>query len=205
MVGHPVVRVPCSLSAMSDDAEITRLALAAKAGDRAAAAAFVRATQHGVHRFLTHLVDSREAEDLTQETYLRAMRGLPRYAARSSARTWLLAIARRVAADHIRATACRPRTAVLADWQHTAETAPAGQESRFDEALVLTQLLAGLSAQRREAFVATQMLGLSYAEAAQVCDCPVGTIRSRVARARADLVAAVQADIAGRRHLRGIG
>jgi RNA polymerase sigma-70 factor (ECF subfamily) len=44
---------------------------------------------------------------------------------------------------------------------------------------------------RRDAFVLTQVLGLGYAEAAQVCDCPVGTIRSRVARARQELVAAL--------------
>ncbi len=54
-------------------------------------------------------------------------------------------------------------------------------------------LLAGLDADRREAFVLTQLLGLSYAEAADVCGCPVGTIRSRVARARADLVEAMGA------------
>lgn len=196
---------------MPDDAEITRLALAAKAGDRTAAAEFVRATQHGVHRFLAHLIDAREAEDLRQETYLRAMRSLPRFAARSSARTWLLAIARRVAADHIRAVVRRPRTTAVADWQQTAEAATAAHGPRFDEELVLTRLLAGLTVERREAFVATQVLGLSYVEAAQVCDCPVGTIRSRVARARADLVAAMQADTgtptdaARRRHLRDIG
>ncbi len=49
-------------------------------------------------------------------------------------------------------------------------------------------LVAGLEPERREAFVLTQVVGLSYAEAADVCSCPVGTIRSRVARARADLV-----------------
>ena len=49
-------------------------------------------------------------------------------------------------------------------------------------------LLARLSPERREAFVLTQVLGLSYAEAAEVCGCPVGTIRSRVARARMDLM-----------------
>lgn len=196
---------------MPDDAETTRWALAAKAGDRAAAAEFVRATQDGVFRFLAHLVDFREAEDLRQETYLRAMRSLPRFSARSSARTWLLAIARRVAADHVRAAVRRPRTAAVADWQQAAELASAGHGPRFDEELVLTRLLAGLTAERREAFVATQVLGLSYVEAAQVCDCPVGTIRSRVARARADLVAAVQADtgvqsdVARRRRLRDIG
>jgi RNA polymerase sigma-70 factor (ECF subfamily) len=52
-------------------------------------------------------------------------------------------------------------------------------------------LIAGLEPERREAFVLTQVVGLSYAEAADVCSCPVGTIRSRVARARADLVDAL--------------
>ncbi|MFY1650246.1 sigma-70 family RNA polymerase sigma factor [Solwaraspora sp. WMMB762] len=175
--------------AAPDDAQITRWALAARDGDRAAATSFVRATQGQVQRFLTHLVDTTEAEDLAQETFLRAMRSLPRFAGRSSARTWLLSIARRVAVDHIRAVVVRPRVADLADWQAVAEAAVAGP--RFEEAVALRQLLAGLAADRREAFVATQVLGLSYAEAAEICDCPVGTIRSRVARAREDLVAAM--------------
>ena len=51
----------------------------------------------------------------------------------------------------------------------------------------MADLLARLDADRREAFVLTQLLGLPYAEAAEVAGCPVGTIRSRVARARADL------------------
>jgi RNA polymerase sigma-70 factor, ECF subfamily len=51
------------------------------------------------------------------------------------------------------------------------------------------RLLEGLDHDRKQAFVLTQVLGLSYAEAAEVCGCPVGTIRSRVARARLDLVA----------------
>jgi RNA polymerase sigma-70 factor (ECF subfamily) len=177
----------------SEDDEITRWALAAKAGDRTAAGAFIRATQRDVHRFVTHLVGHGEAEDLTQETYLRAMRALPRFAARSSARTWLLAIARRVAADHIRTLVRRPRTAALADWQGAADAARAGHGGGFEEGVLLDQLLRTLPRDRREAFVATQVAGLSYAEAALVCDCPVGTIRSRVARARADLVAAMRA------------
>jgi RNA polymerase sigma-70 factor, ECF subfamily len=55
-------------------------------------------------------------------------------------------------------------------------------------------VLAGLSTDRRTAFVLTQVLGFSYEEAADVAGCPVGTIRSRVARARADLLAALAAD-----------
>ncbi|HEX5594542.1 MAG TPA: sigma-70 family RNA polymerase sigma factor [Micromonosporaceae bacterium] len=186
-------------SAEPDDAEITRWALAAGTGDRAAATAFIRATQQTVHRFLTHLVDVGEAEDLMQETYLRAMHALPRFAARSSAKTWLLAIARRVAADHIRSVVRRPRLAAVPEWEPVAEAAQVGTDSRMEEVVVLHQLLRDLPPERREAFVATQIAGLSYAEAAQVCGCPVGTIRSRVARARADLVAALDANGPGAR------
>ncbi len=57
--------------------------------------------------------------------------------------------------------------------------------------------MAHLEADRREAFVLTQVLGLPYAEAAEVVGCPVGTIRSRVARAREDLVAALGPPPAG--------
>jgi RNA polymerase sigma-70 factor (ECF subfamily) len=53
----------------------------------------------------------------------------------------------------------------------------------------LDDVLARLDDDRRSAFVLTQVLGLQYDEAAEVLDCPVGTIRSRVARARGDLVA----------------
>jgi len=173
-----------------DEATVTELALAARAGDRGAAAAFVRATQQRVYRFLTYLVDPRDAEDLTQETYLRAMRALPRFAGRSSASTWLYAIARRVAADHHRSTAARPKLTDVPDLSAAVDAAV--PTSRFEEQLALRELLDELPEDRRLAFVATQILGLSYAEAAELCDCPVGTIRSRVARAREDLVAALR-------------
>jgi RNA polymerase sigma-70 factor, ECF subfamily len=179
------------VSAAPDETEITGWALAAATGDRAAATAFVRATSRDVHRFLTHLTDPGEVEDLVQETYLRAMRALPQFAGRSSGRTWLLSIARRAAADHIRAVRRRPRPA----WA-PAESAVDRAEAvpPFDGEVLLRRLLHDLDPGRREAFVATQVLGLSYAEAADVCQCPVGTIRSRVARAREDLVAALRAD-----------
>jgi RNA polymerase sigma-70 factor (ECF subfamily) len=65
---------------------------------------------------------------------------------------------------------------------------------RVGEGAAVADLLARLSSDRREAFVLTQLLGLPYAEAAEVAGCPVGTIRSRVARARADLVEALGED-----------
>jgi RNA polymerase sigma-70 factor (ECF subfamily) len=173
------------------DDEITRLAMAGALGDAKATARFIGATQRDVHRFVAGLVGAREADDLTQETYLRALRSLPSFAGRSSARTWLLAIARRAAADYVRAAVRRPRTSQTADWELVVErvvTVP-GVEDR----VLLRELVLALDADRREAFVLTQMLDLSYADAAAVCGCPVGTIRSRVARARADLVAALEA------------
>lgn len=163
------------------DDQVTAWALAAARGSHGAAAAFVRATQADVTRFLTHLGAQGDAEDLTQETYLRAFRSLPRFAGQASARTWLFAIARRVAADHVRALKRRPRT--------VAPGADPPAVGRFDEQLALRDLLDTLPPEQREAFVATQVVGLSYEEAAEVCGCPVGTIRSRVARARGGLVA----------------
>ena len=176
-----------------DDTQATTLALAAGAGDCEALAAFIRATQRDVFRFLSHLCERNEAEDLTQETYLRALRALPSFAGRSSARTWLLTIARRVAADQIRRSSARPRTTAVEDWDAVVAANPAHRRSGFDEGILLRELVAGLEADRRDAFVLTQVLGLGYATTAEVCGCPVGTIRSRVARAREDLVRALNA------------
>ena len=174
-----------------DDDTATLAALAAGRGDRAAATLFIEATQRAVYRFLGHLADARDTEDLAQETYLRAVRALPGFAGAASARTWLLAIARRVAADHVRAAVRGPRTVSVSGREQAVEAARPGHG--FEEGVLLRRLLAELPPARREAFVATQVLGLSYADAARVCGCPVGTIRSRVARARDDLVQAYRA------------
>ncbi|HEY7222612.1 MAG TPA: sigma-70 family RNA polymerase sigma factor [Micromonosporaceae bacterium] len=178
------------MTARSDD-DVTRLAMAAKGGDRGAAADLIRHTRHDLLRFLRLLADANDVEDLAQETYLRAMRALTNFDARSTARTWLFAIARRAAADHVRLARRRPRTSPLEALDENSQRARTPQ---IDETVALRDLLAGLDPQRREAFVLTQVVGLSYDEAAQVCGCPVGTIRSRVSRAREELVAAVRVD-----------
>jgi RNA polymerase sigma-70 factor (ECF subfamily) len=130
------------------------------------------------------LGDRQSADDLTQETYLRAFGSLHRFAGRSSLRTWLLAIARRVCADALRTRRRRP---VVVD---AAPVDLSDAADRVGEHAAVADVLQRLDADRREAFVLTQLLGLSYAEAAEVAGCPVGTVRSRVARARADLVQA---------------
>jgi RNA polymerase sigma-70 factor (ECF subfamily) len=141
---------------------------------------FVRATQGDVWRFVAALVDTASADDLTQETYLRAFRGLGEFAGRSSARTWLLSIARHVCADHIRTVQRRRRLAAALP-EPVPVPDPAGLVGTLD-------LVRGLPEERREAFVLTQLVGLSYEEAAASCGVPVGTIRSRVARARTQLL-----------------
>lgn len=167
--------------------ELTRLALDAGDGDRQALAAFVRASQGEVWRLCAHLVDRGAADDLTQEVYLRAVPALARFRGDSSARTWLLTIARRTCADALRRTVRQRRlveriTSVAVPGDELVDEPPTPPEAG------LVDLVAQLDHDRRSAFVMTQLLGMSYAEAAEVCDVPIGTIRSRVARARADLV-----------------
>ena len=107
---------------------------------------------------------------------MRAFGGLARYRGDAPVRVWLLAIARRVCADHVRR---RQRRRRLLDrvGRHPGDRAVPAPE-------VVDDLLGALAADRREAFVLTQLVGLSYEEAAAVVGCPIGTIRSRVARAR---------------------
>lgn len=174
---------------MRDDESVTGWALAARSGDERAVEQFVRATQLDVRRYVTHLSgDPQATDDLVQDTYVRALRSLPRFEGRSSARTWLLTIARRVVADRIRSHAVRPRLAATDDWQTAAERVQPRGVPGFDEGVALAELLAALTPERREAFVLTQLLGLPYAATAGVIGCPVGTVRSRVARARETLV-----------------
>lgn len=163
----------------------TRLLLAARDGDEVCFAAWVRQTQAEVWRLCAHLVDRQAADDVTQEVYVRAWRALPAFRGDASGRTWLLSIARRTCADAIRSTVRRRRLGALIG---RSTVGPPPDEA---EELTLADLIDRLDPDRRAAFALTQVLGLTYAEAADVCGCPVGTIRSRVARARADLVTAL--------------
>jgi RNA polymerase sigma-70 factor, ECF subfamily len=165
--------------------ELISLARAAGRGDRAALARLIRQTQQDVWRLCAHLVDPASADDLTQDTYLRAIPALRRFRGDAPVRIWLLAIARRACAAEIGA---RSRGRRLAARLAAAPDAGLGQPTAEPGAQAMADdLLAALEPGRRAAFVLTQMLGCSYAEAAAICGCPVGTIRSRVARAREDL------------------
>lgn len=188
--GKPTV-IPDDLC--RDDAA-TRFALAAGRGDREALEQFVKHTQRDVWRLIAHLSDVGNADDLTQETFLRAIVALPRFQGRSSARTWLLSIARRVVVDQIRRDRCRPRISAVTDLSNVVELSrfqkQHGSAAQFEDIVELQVLLEGLDLERRQALLLTQVLGLTYAEAAAACGCPIGTIRSRVARAREHLLTA---------------
>src|SRR5581483_7835282 len=159
---------------MADD--LTALALAARDGDRAALTRFVRASQADVWRLCAHLGGLGDADDLTQEVYVRVLRSLAAYRAEASARTWLLTIAQRTCVDHVRRA--QRRRLLMGRFRaqpHRLVLPSAEGASDLDD------LIGSLDHDRRAAFVLTQVLGLSYQDAADVTGAPIGTIRSRVA------------------------
>ena len=165
--------------------ERTHLLVAARDGDRGALDELITGLLPDVWRFTASMVGSADADDATQETFLRVWRSASTFRAEASATTWVLAIARRVCFDLTkrRPTDLAPRAGIeAADPDDHAAT------------VALDDLIARLAPDRRAAFVLTQVLGLSYAKAAETCGCPIGTVRSRVARARADLFAATAED-----------
>lgn len=168
-----------------DNDALLSYARAAQHGDDVALGHLVRATQAVIWRFCSNLSSRQEADDLTQEVYIRATRNLGQYRGDAPVVSWLLSIARHVCADQVRRNQRRSRLA--SKLRGERPLAIEGPSS-----LDLTALVDDLDPDRKTAFVLTQVLGLSYEEAAAVCECPIGTIRSRVARARNDLMAAVR-------------
>jgi RNA polymerase sigma-70 factor, ECF subfamily len=152
---------------------------AAQRGGVAAFETLVRAYQAPVWRLVFQLVrDEQLAEDVTQETFLRAFRFLPRYKGNSKFSTWLLSVARNCAMDELRRNQRRGR---LFD-KLRARPDPPVAEHGLD--LEVREVLAALPVELREPVVLIDMLGRSYAEVAVILKTPVGTVKSRVHRAR---------------------
>lgn len=164
---------------------VTELLLAAQRGDAGALERFVSLTHRDVLTLCRYLGDADNADDLAQQTYERAMKSLHRYRATGPARNWLLTIARRTCADATRRRSRRRKLQQKVRAQPVEEPA----ESNVGAVGELDELLLALDDDRRAAFVLTQVNGLRYDEAARLLDVPVGTIRSRVSRAREQLVA----------------
>ena len=175
--------------------ELTRSALEARSGDADALESLVASSYDRVWSLCAALVDSASADDLAQQVYERVLRALPGYRCESSATTWLLAIARRTCMDELRVRTRRRRT-----MRAVAGATRVGHEPDRSGAFAVEDLMASLDPDRRAAVVLTQVLGLSYAEVAEICACPVGTVRSRVARGRAELLALLGHAPGSRRH-----
>jgi RNA polymerase sigma-70 factor (ECF subfamily) len=169
----------------------TALAMRARNGDREVLGELVDVAYGPIRRLCATLVDEESADDLAQETFLQVAKGIRRFRGDSSGRTWLFAIA-----HHVCASALRSRI------RHREHTEPAGDldlaqvPSTSDPSAdaVANDVLRRIDPDRRAAFVLTQIYGMSYDEAADICGCASGTIGSRVARARDDLIRLLAVD-----------
>jgi len=158
-----------------------RVIRAAAAGDDQAFAALMRTAQPHVWRFVRHLLgDDEQAADVTQETFIRVHRALGRFRFEARFSTWLFHIARNAAVDEQRRSGRRQRLAAAITRRESSGDGSLGAE--------LKAALATLSPRLREAFVVVEVFGLRYQDAADVLDVPIGTVKSRVFRARLELV-----------------
>lgn len=148
-------------------------------GDATAFVEFVALTESDVWKLCHALGSDGDVEDLVQETYLRAIRSIGSFRGDARVMAWLMRIGRNVCADHVR---IRQRERGLVE-----RLGPQVRDVEWIEPSFASDLLAGLARPNLEAFVLTQMLDMSYEMAAVVLDCPVGTVRSRLFRARQEL------------------
>jgi RNA polymerase sigma-70 factor (ECF subfamily) len=146
-------------------------------------------------RYLQRYAGERSvAEDLLQETLIRMQKGLPRFAGRSSVKTWAFAIATRVAADHFR----KPdRRLQVVDMSEVAEL-PDGEEGS-DERLIagemtgcIRQVIDSLPEDYRAALVLHELEGLAAHQVAEISGCSLAAAKIRIHRARERLKAALQ-------------
>lgn len=152
---------------------------------------------HHLARWLTG--NATDAEDVTQEACMRALRALDR-APVANPRAWLLTITRNTAFTWLARN--RPKSVVLTDDpEAAADAAEIGTDGpdaaliAAADAAVLEKALAGLPLPFREVLVMREMNGLSYREIAEAIDLPIGTVMSRLARARALMLAALKGQL----------
>ena len=165
----------------------------AQRGDERAWRDLIARFQQPVHALIWRMLAGRarhRAEDLTQETFVRVLRALPRFdpAGPATLSTWILTIAARLAWNELR----RPEPAPLADEPAGAERTDAPAERRrLAEAIAAG--MARLPDAQRAVLVLREYHDLEYAEIAGALDLDAGTVRSRLSRARAALRAHLEA------------
>ena len=139
------------------------------------------------HRLARWLVrNEHDAQDQVQEAYLRAFRFFPQFRG-GDGRAWLLTIVRNVCFSWLRKNRHADLTDPFDEEIHLKEAAPVDEHSRRDDSELVSQALEKIPALFREVIVLRELEGLSYKEIAAVAEVPIGTIMSRLARARRQL------------------
>lgn len=173
---------------------ITDQVLVARAqqGDQQAFNWLVIRYQHKLATLLSRYVLHSEVADLAQETFIKAYRALPSFRADSTFYTWLYRIAINTAKNHWAAQGRRPASETLLEFTDHEESFDRLQDSANPEQLLLSeelgemilQTIDSLSQELKLAITLREIDGLSYDEIAVIMDCPIGTVRSRIFRAR---------------------
>jgi len=163
-------------------------------GDKAAFDLLVRKYQHKVAKLISRYVrDRSEIEDVTQEAFIKAYRALGGFRGDSAFYTWLYRIAVNTAKNYLESLGRRPPASGLeTDSAEFAEGAEGLHEQATPEHEVLTDEIAAtlhrvfgaLPEDLRTAITLREIEGMSYEEIAEIMDCPIGTVRSRIFRAR---------------------
>lgn len=171
------------------------LVTAAKAGDRRSLDALLRRHYDRVHAVCRRITGSAsDADDASQEAMIRIVRSLDRFDERAAFSTWAYRIATNAALDELRRRKRRPALRIVAEDGSTAEPADLRAEAQLDavsDREAIDEALAGLGDDFRAAVVLRDVADLDYAEIAAALDVPIGTVRSRISRGRAQLVAAL--------------
>jgi RNA polymerase sigma-70 factor, ECF subfamily len=159
----------------------------AQAGDLRAFESLVRATQGDVWRFAYHLTrDAAMAEDVSQEAYLRAFRAIGSYRGDARFSSWLLRIVRNCAVDAYRRT---PKESVAPNEDRAGgKEGSVSDPPQTEERARINDAVRRLPMQLREPFVVIEILGYTYQEASTILGTRIGTIKSRMHRARAALM-----------------
>ena len=163
-------------------------------GDKQAFDILVKKYQHRivvlVSRFLNNSAD---VQDVTQEAFIKAYRALPNFRGESAFYTWLYRIAVNTAKNHLVSQGRRPPSVDLdvSDAEQFEGTLALKEQATPERLLlkdeiqrVVTETIEGLSEDLRTAITLRELEGMSYEEIAEVMGCPVGTVRSRIFRAR---------------------
>ncbi len=185
--------LPTTLAAGPDTGDLALVRRVQK-GDKSAFDALVLKYQHKVLKLVQRYVrDQGEAEDVVQDAFIKAYRALPAFRGDSAFYTWLYRIAINTAKNALVSAGRRPMSFdVDAQEGPGSEIRARLKDSDTPERLLLTEeirttvnrAIDGLPEDLRTAIVLRELEGLSYDEIAKTMECPVGTVRSRIFRAR---------------------